>query len=42
MPSPFESNVVLKADGEEIVVELILVPMWHILVVYISTVSILP
>jgi hypothetical protein len=42
MPSPFEISVFLKDENEEIVVESLLVPMWHVLVAYISTVSILP
>jgi hypothetical protein len=41
MPSPFKSNIVLKLEGEEIVVESLMVPMWHILATYISTGSIL-
>jgi hypothetical protein len=41
MPSPFKSSVVLKVEGEEIVVESLLIPMWHLIVEYISTRSIL-
>jgi hypothetical protein len=40
MPSPIKNNVVLKVEGEEIVVESLLIPMWHILVVYLSIGSI--
>lgn len=39
MPYPFKSNLVLDIGGEEIVVESLLVAMWHLLVAYISTTS---
>jgi len=36
MPSPFKKIIFLKDGGEEIDVELILVPTWHLLATYIS------
>jgi hypothetical protein len=41
MSSPFEICIVPKVEGEEIVVESLSVPMWHLLVSYLSTGSIL-
>jgi hypothetical protein len=37
MRFPFERNVVLKDEGEKIVVESLQVPTWNFLVTYIST-----
>ena len=42
MPPPFKIIIFLKAEGEQIVVESQPVPMWHILVAYLSTGSLLP
>lgn len=41
MPSPLKNNVVLKDKGEEIVEESLWVPMWYLLVAYLSIGSIL-
>jgi hypothetical protein len=42
MPSPFQRNISLKVEGEDISMESFLVHMWHLLVAYISIGSILP
>ena len=36
MSSPFKRNVDLKDEDEEIIIESLLVPMGHLLVVYLS------
>jgi len=39
MLSPLQSSIALNAEDEEIAEGSLLVPMWHLLVVYPSTVS---
>ena len=34
---PLKSSVVLKFEGKDIVLELLLIPMWHLFVAYLST-----
>jgi hypothetical protein len=36
MPSPFKSNIFLKVGSNKIATEILLVPMWHPLVTYLS------